>query len=155
MGALMDGIYHDIYLIGSLENPKVPLIGNVLRKEGWDVFDDWFAAGPDADKQWRAYEEQRGHSYIQALDGSAAHHVHEYDRDHLRRSQAAVLVLPAGRSGHLELGVHIGAGRPGYILLADDQAPKWDVMYRWAFESGGAVVAALEDLICSLRQRQF
>lgn len=137
---------HDIYLIGSLENPEIPKIGNLLRQDGWDVFDDWFAAGPEADKKWREYEEQRQHTYIEALGGFAADHVCEYDRDHLHRSRSAVLVLPAGRSGHLELGYCLGAGKPGFILLAGDQAPKWDVMYRLTYYNGGGVVDSIEEL---------
>ena len=38
-----------IYLIGSLRNPKIPEIGRQLRDLGFDVLDDWFAAGPRAD----------------------------------------------------------------------------------------------------------
>ena len=33
-----------IYIIGSLRNPEIPLLGNDLRKLGLDVFDDWFSS---------------------------------------------------------------------------------------------------------------
>jgi len=42
-----------------------------------------------------------------------------------------VLVLPAGKSGHLELGYMIGQGKPGYILL-DGEPERFDVMYNFA-----------------------
>ena len=35
-----------VYLIGSLRNPKVPKIAEKIRALGFEVFDDWFAAGP-------------------------------------------------------------------------------------------------------------
>src|SRR5258706_8805196 len=106
-----------IYLIGSLRNPKVPDIGNYLRSLGMEVFDDWFAAGPIADDSWQEYEKGRGHTFSEALKGYAARHVFAFDFTHLSRCDAGVLVLPAGKSGHLELGYLIGQGKPGYILL--------------------------------------
>lgn len=120
-----------IYLIGSLRNPEVPVFAEQLRAAGFEVFDDWYAAGPEADDRWRDYEKGRGHSFIEALDGHAANHVYHYDRSHLDRADAAVLLLPAGKSGHLELGYIMGAGKPGYIVLGDEPE-RFDVMYRFA-----------------------
>lgn len=134
-----------IYLIGSLRNPEIPKIASSLREKGFDVFDDWYAAGPTADDCWRDYEKSRGHSLEQALGGYAAKHVFEYDRFHLQRCDAAVLVLPAGKSGHLELGYAIGLGKAGYIVL-DNQPERFDVMYGFA-----TVVASTEELINKLR----
>jgi hypothetical protein len=119
-----------IYLIGSLRNPEVPKIGERLRSSGFEVFDDWFSAGPEADDKWREYEQARGHSYMEGLRGLAADHVFSFDKRHLDQSDAGILVLPAGRSGHLELGYLIGRGRLGYILLEDCE--RWDVMYKFA-----------------------
>jgi hypothetical protein len=130
-----------IYLIGSLRNPEVPNIANRLRTSGHDVFDDWYAAGPRADDHWQEYEIARGHNFIEALKGYAANHVYEYDRYHLDRAEVGVLILPAGKSGHLELGYMIGQGKLGYILL-DKQPERYDVMYRFA-----QVVSSIEALI--------
>lgn len=119
-----------VYLIGSLRNPKIPLIGIEMRTWGYEVFDDWFAAGPEADDKWREYEQMRGRSYVEALDGWAARHVFEFDETHLHDSDAAVLALPCGKSGHLELGYMAGGGKPTFILL--DDPDRWDVMYKFA-----------------------
>lgn len=120
-----------LYLIGSLRNPEIPDIAKRLRSEGLDVFDDWYAAGPEADDYWKKYEVGRDHTYTEALDGYAARHVFEFDKKHLDDCDAAVLALPAGRSGHLELGYILGQGKPGFILLEDD-SDRWDVMYLFA-----------------------
>lgn len=120
-----------LYLIGSLRNPAVPSTANLLREAGHEVFDDWYAAGPEADDMWKAYEQGRGHSYTQALSGHAAAHVFEFDKKWLDWADGCVLLLPAGRSGHLEFGYMIGKGKPGYILLPDDH-DRWDVMYKFA-----------------------
>lgn len=121
-----------IYLIGSLRNPAVPAIAWQLRQAGHEVFDDWFAAGPEADDWWQRYEQKnRGHTFSEALKGHAAQHVFHHDKRHLDRCDTAVLVLPAGKSGHLELGYMIGQGKPGYILL-DKEPERYDVMYCFA-----------------------
>lgn len=122
-----------LYLIGSLRNENIPELAKSLRSVGLDVFDDWHSAGPEADDYWKAYEISRGHDYAQALQGYAARHVFEFDKHHLDRCDAAVLALPAGRSGHLELGYVIGTGKPGFILL-DGEESRFDVMYRFATE---------------------
>lgn len=127
-----------IYLVGSLRNPLIPAIASELRDEGHEVFDDWYAAGPEADDYWQKYEKGRGRSYAEALDGFAAEHVFQFDRYHLNQAQAVVLVLPAGKSGHLEFGYCVGQGKPGFILL-DKEPERYDVMYRFAKQHGGGV----------------
>ncbi len=120
-----------IYLIGSLRNPEVPKIARRLEDAlGERVFADWFAAGPHADDAWRDYEKSRGISFAEALQEPAATNVFEFDRRHLEQARAVVLVLPAGKSGHMELGWCLGRGTPGYILL--DSPDRWDVMYKFA-----------------------
>lgn len=121
-----------LYLIGSLRNEEIPKVAGPLRDLGLDVFDDWYAAGPEADDYWKSYEEGRGKSYKEALRGHAARHVFGFDRHHLDRCDAAALILPAGKSGHLELGYVAGSGKPCFILL--DQPDRWDVMYQFATE---------------------
>jgi hypothetical protein len=129
-----------LYLIGSLRNPSIPTIGNDLRAAGHEVFDDWHAAGPEADDYWKDYEQARGRTFEEALNGEAARHVFSFDLYHLNDADAAVLVLPAGKSGHLELGYIIGQDKPGFILLPPD-SDRWDVMYQF-----GTVVSSVDAL---------
>lgn len=137
-----------IYLIGSLRNPEVPKVANKLREAGFDVFDDWYAAGPEADDKWRDYEKGRGRSYLEALHGAAANNVFQFDRRHIDSSDAVILILPAGKSGHLELGYSLGRGKQGYILLDDPE--RWDVMYKFATK----VSYNLEEIIGDLDERR-
>ena len=120
-----------IYLIGSLRNPEVPKVAETLRIAGFDVFDDWYAAGPEADDYWQQYEKARGHSFAEALQGYAAGHVYAYDREHLDRCDMGVLLMPAGKSAHLELGYMAGRGKRTFILL-DKEPERYDVMYQFA-----------------------
>lgn len=135
----------NLYLIGSLRQQHVPDVGNALRQAGHEVYDDWFAGGREADDEWMRYEKRRGRSFQEALEGWAAKQVFTWDYEHLQRADAGVLVLPAGRSAHLELGWMIGRGKPGYILL-DKEPDRFDVMYRFATR----VCVNLEELIMTL-----
>ena len=135
-----------IYIIGSLRNPGVPELAKLLRSEGFYVFDDWFAAGPTADDCWQAYEKSKGSSYPEALYGHAARNVFEFDKRHLDAADIAILLMPAGKSGHLELGYVIGSGKTGYVLF-DKEPERWDVMYQFAsgvFYDTESLLKALE-----------
>ena len=136
-----------VYLISSLRNPQIPHIASVLRREAnVEVFDDWYAAGPEADDYWQKYEQERGSSYSVALRSWFAQHVYQFDLHHLNRASHAVLVLPAGRSGHLEFGYLIGQGKKGYVLF-DREPERWDVMYNFAT----GVYFNIEELASDLR----
>jgi len=130
-----------IYLIGSMRNPRIPLIANELRKEGFDIFDDWYSPGKNADDDWQAYEQARGRTYREALAGHHAGEVFSFDYEHLSRADTAILALPAGKSAHLELGWIIGKDKPGYILMPGEPE-RFDIMYRFAT----GVTSNLEEL---------
>ena len=122
-----------VYVIGSLRNPEIPKIGNKLREIGFEVFDDWYAPGPEADEYWQAYENSKGSTYKEAIRGWAGRHIFEFDVAHLSRADIAILVLPAGKSGHLELGWAAGKGKWTYVLF-DQEPERYDIMYQFANE---------------------
>lgn len=130
-----------LYLIGSLRNPKIPELAKKLRAEipDTEVFDDWYAAGEKADDYWKTYEQERGRGYEEALAGYAARHVFAFDRHHLDRASHVLLVLPAGKSGHMEVTyAKYGAGAKAAILL-DNEDIRWDVMYQFVDHVFGSV----------------
>jgi nucleoside 2-deoxyribosyltransferase len=132
----------EYYLIGSLRNPEVIPIVKALKEKGIETFSSWHAAGPAADDCWRDYEKARGLTYQQALKDYAAQHVFEFDRFHLDRCDGAILLCPAGKSGHMELGYTLGQGKPGFIYLPGEPE-RWDVMYNFAT----AVCTVLDELV--------
>lgn len=134
-----------IYLMGSLRNPMVPVVANTMRDAGLDVFDDWFAAGPEADDCWQRYEQGRGRTMQEALRATHAKHVYAFDLEWLHACDTAVLLLPAGKSAHLELGWMLGRKQPGYVLYLEEPA-RMDVMYQFAT----GVFTSLDDLIKEL-----
>jgi hypothetical protein len=117
--------------MGSLKHDVVPTVAWELREHGFDVFDDWHAAGTQADIHWHNYEVARGKSFKEALQSPFANHAFDFDKWHIDDSDVGVLVMPAGKSGHLELGYMIGRGKRGYILM-DKEPEGWDMMYKFA-----------------------
>lgn len=137
-------VSNKVYIVGSLRNPVIREVANALRVAGFNVFDDWHGCGPDADDQWKTYEKDRGRGYAEALRGKLAKHAFEFDKSNLDEADAVVLVLPAGKSGHLELGYAAGKGKRTYILLEPDRdEDRWDLMYLFAT----AVVTDVTELL--------
>lgn len=135
-----------LYVVGSLSNPEIPVFAERLRAAGFDVFDDWFSPGPETDKFWTQYEKGKRRSYIEALNGKAAAHNFGFDLRHLQAADIVVLVMPAGKSAHLELGYAIGLGKPGYILMPEEPE-KWDLMHRFAtgiYSDEGELISAIK-----------
>ena len=132
-----------IYLMGSLRNPKVPALGNQLRGLGYEVFDDWFATGPETDDFWKTYEEARGRSYGDALYSPNPVAQFNLDLEHLNKATLGILVLPAGKSAHMELGYLRGRGAETLAYFSDGEPERWDIMYQFA----GGVAFDVDSLI--------
>ena len=135
-----------IYLIGSLRNANIPTIGDELRAAGFEVFDEWHSAGERADDAFKDYCDGRGLSYKEALQTYAAKHIFEFDKTHLTRASIVVLVMPAGKSGHLELGWALGQGKAGYVMF-EEIPERYDQMYQFAND----IFLSKEEMINELR----
>ena len=143
-----------VYVIGSLRNEAIPTLANrieTLTDENgtplYDVFDDWHGSGPEADDEWQRWAMERGRTYHEALRGPLARNIYELDKRYLDACDIGVLVMPAGRSAHLELGYLVGLGKVAYVLF--DATPKrYDVMYQFATDVFFDVDALLEALSC-------
>lgn len=120
-----------IYIAGSLKNWEVVTLTNELEKLGFDVFSEWLTPGPTADEHLLEYAKQRGWDYKQTLNSYAATHVFEFDKYHLDRADILILLMPAGKSAHTELGYFRGHGKPAYILF-DTPPDRVDVMHKFA-----------------------
>lgn len=136
-----------IYLIGSMRNPRIPEIAIELRQHDYDVFDEWYCTGAQSDEKWQAYERQRGRSYKHALAGAHAQDVFHFDKRHLEQADTVVLVMPAGRSGHLEIGWALGQGKRGIVLL-DGEPDRYDIMLNFATAICESVDELIKELAC-------
>jgi nucleoside 2-deoxyribosyltransferase len=141
-----------VYMIGSLKNEKIPYIAKEIREisEKFEVFDDWFSPGPEADDFWRNFEKVRGSTYKQALNNYAGKHIFEFDKYHIDKADIGILVMPAGKSGHMELGYLIGRNKPCFVFF-EEEPERWDVMYQFVMEKG-AVCFSKQELFNELKK---
>lgn len=120
-----------LYIAGSLANTRIPEYTNYFSTERLESFSEWYTPGPDADVYWREYEQKIGYGFLAALKRPAGQHIFNFDKKHIDLCDGMLLVGPAGKSGHLELGYVIGQGKPSAIFLPEEPE-KWDVMYNFA-----------------------
>lgn len=121
-----------IYLASSWRNTRYPAVLAMLRGAGHDVYDfraprpgdrgfHWTDVWKDiadvTEGDWRI---ATGAQIIQMLEHPIAKAGFKSDMDALFSADVAVLVLPCGRSAHLELGFAVGAGKPTCVLLDDE-----------------------------------
>ena len=93
--------------------------------------DHWWGGGPEADDCWQKYERIRGRTYKEALYDHYATHIWGYDKCHLDASDIGVMLLPVGRSAHIELGYLMGQDKLTFVLF-DGEPERYEVMYRFA-----------------------
>lgn len=131
-----------VYVASSWRNPLQPGICAALRSAGIEHYD--FRNPPGGTGfSWREVKSDVPSREGIAAKGSDWEDVHEYLRmvDHPRaidgfeadfaamdRADTFVLVLPCGKSAHLELGWAVGAGKRTAILLEDPVEP--ELMYK-------------------------
>ncbi len=122
----------NVYVATSWRNDCQPSVVEALRSDGHEVYDfrnpavgdhgfHWSEIDPDWE-DWTQLDYLRGLRHDLALDGF------KKDMDALRRADAVVLVMPCGRSAHLELGWAVGAGRRTVILLSDGEPELMNLM---------------------------
>lgn len=142
-----DRLRYSVYIVGSLRNPRVTEVAREIRAIGCHAFDDWISAGPEADDYFQKYQTQLGATYAEALKSAPAEHIFNFDLPHLDHADAGVLVMPAGKSGHLELGYLSGRGKRTYILL-DKDPERFDIMPQFA---NGGIFYEIPKLVEALK----
>lgn len=115
-----------IYLASSWKNKQQPEILAMLRAEGHEVYDFRNPAPGDTGFSWKQCQMEWGEKidmhdmalYVRHIaDNDAAHSGFKLDRDALHWCDTCVLLLPCGRSAHLEAGYAMGQGKETFILL--------------------------------------
>jgi hypothetical protein len=146
-----------LYVASSWRNPYQQSIVADLRAQGHDVYDFMHPPGgdhlgfswSDVDPGWRQWSAEQ---YLEALDHPIAQAGFDSDFAAMRWAHAGVLVLPCGRSAHLEAGYFVGAGKPLWILLEPGEFPvpegesNPELMYKMAT----AVLSQVDELLLAL-----
>ena len=136
-----------LYVASSWRNDRHPSVVAALRQSGHEVYDfrnpmecdngfHWSEIDPEW-REWTPEEFRRG------LSDPIARRGFETDWKAMQRADACVLVMPCGRSAHLEAGWFVGAGRPLLILLSDGEP---ELMYAMA----SRIYVTLDEMVNNL-----
>lgn len=116
-----------IYLASSWRNQRQPTVLAALRAAGHDVYDFRNPAPGDNGFSWSEIAAQwidwTPAEFILALEHPIADHGFSLDMRALRWCDACVLLLPCGRSAHLELGWAAGACKHTVALIEEPAGP--------------------------------
>jgi hypothetical protein len=140
-----------IYVASSWRNTYYDDVVVALRAAAFDVYDfrrpdpsvparqgfSW----AEIDPQWQSWSPER---YREALEHPIAQHGLGRDIAALFPCEACVLVLPCGRSAHLEAGHALGAGRPVIAYIPEPIEP--ELMYGMLHE----IALSLDELVAKL-----
>lgn len=109
-----------IYVASSWRNNTQPIVVELCRELGHEVY-DFKSPVPNTGFSWREispdWENWSTDEYITALDHPAAVAGFNSDFEAMHWADTFILVLPCGRSAHLELGWAAGKGKRTIILL--------------------------------------
>lgn len=128
-------MYHPqrIYVASSWRNQMQPAIVHMLRAAKFEVYDfrnpepgDTGFAWSDIDPDWLGWTPER---YVELLEHPVAQEGYGKDLAAMEWADTFVLVLPCGRSAHLELGWAAGRGKSTVILTSEDGFEP-ELMYR-------------------------
>lgn len=127
------GIVRSSFLAMGFYEPDVDPANDPIvwrhKVNGYGACEESLAAGefaiPKKGSDWEATDE-----YLRMVNHPRAIEGYDADFAAMEKADTFVMVLPCGKSAHLELGWAIGAGKRTAILLEDPVEP--ELMYRGA-----------------------
>jgi hypothetical protein len=138
-----------IYVASSWRNNFQTEVVQTLRAAGHDVYD--FKNPPhglggfswsDIDQDWKEWSPSEYRNEL--LNSPVAAHGFMTDKRAMEWADTCVLVMPCGRSAHLELGWMAGAGKRAIILLSDGEPELMNLLATDICLSLDEVVSALQ-----------
>lgn len=141
-----------VYVASSWRNEYQQSVVATLRGAGHEVYDfknppgrtgfGWSSIDPNW-KNWTVDEYRAALTTELAADGFNS------DFQGMETADACVLVLPCGRSAHIEAGWFTGKGRPLHVLVPDD-AGEAELMYLLAGDPRNHLHSSMDDLLKAL-----
>lgn len=120
---------HRIYVASSWRNPQQPAVVEALRGAGHEVYDfrNPFNGMPgfswsEIDPEWQAWSAVEYRRLLTTHPIAARGFVS--DLRGMQWADTCVLLLPCGRSAHLEAGWFCGQGKRCLILTQDGEEPE-------------------------------
>ena len=117
-----------VYVASSWRNMLQPAIVGALRSAGIDVYDFKNPAPGNNGFSWREihpnWQSWSPAEWRSALAHPVAQHGYRLDKEGMDSSECCVLVLPCGRSAHLEAGYMAGQGKRVFTLVLEKCEPE-------------------------------
>lgn len=121
-----------IYVASSWRNVLQPRIVSLLRESGNDVYDFRNPSDNNNGFHWSEidnnWQQWTATEYRQQLSHPIAEKGFKYDFDAMAWADVCVLVLPCGRSAHVEAGWMSGQNKPTFVLMMAKDEP--ELMYK-------------------------
>jgi len=135
-----------LYIASSWRNPIYPEVLAALRAAGHDCYDfkEHGFGWREIDGDWQNWTPEQFRAnlrHARAIEG------YKRDMGALNSAEAVVLVLPCGRSAHLEAGYAVGSMLPLHVLLQPGCEP--ELMYKMASH----LCLTIKELVESLRSK--
>lgn len=138
-----------IYVASSWRNTYQPAIVETLRAVGHEVYDFKNPAPDNNGFSWRSidggWESWTSEQYREALRHPVAQAGFKSDIDGMKWADEFCLVLPCGRSAHLEAGWAMGAGKRCSVYIPNTERIEPELMYLLA--GGMPIVTTILGLI--------
>ena len=139
-----------VYVASSWRNPQQPDVVAGLRAEGFAVYDfrnphpgDQGFHWSEIDPRWQEWDVD---GFIFGLEHAIACDGFRKDMSALKWCDVCVLLLPCGRSAHLEAGWAAGAGKRLVVMLEKIEP---ELMYKMAEQ---IIAPNREELACMLHE---
>ena len=140
-----------VYVASSWRNDAQPGVVNALRGAGHEVYDfrnphqngsgfHWSDISP----QWESWTPE---TFIEGLEHPLARKGFDSDYQALDWADAVVMVMPCGRSSHLELGYAAGQKKTTVIMVTEDEP---ELMYKMATH----LVTSTQQMLAALQNEQ-
>ena len=118
-----------LYVASSLRNRHYRSIISKIRASGHEAYD--FGDPPAGTEEFGILPNVLPEGHYEALRGHIGRATFQRDAHALRACDAVVLVLPCGKSAHIEAGFAAGSGKPLAIYLEPHIAQEPEVMYNF------------------------
>lgn len=137
-----------VYVASSWSNPYQPEVVERLANSGHAVYDFRNPSEDNAGFHWSEIgldgEPVTAQEMLPALERPRAVEGFDLDFGAMQKCDTCVLVLPCGRSAHLEAGWFVGQGRELHILWIGKERP--DIMVKMATMIHGSVDSVVATL---------
>ena len=122
-----------IYVASSWNNPQHPSVVQELRHRGHEVYDFRHPRGRDDRSVWKELHIKKetvyGEEMVDLLDTPFARARFQEHLEAMREADVCILLLPCGRSAHIEAGYMKGLGKTVYVLGSVFDELKPELMY--------------------------